>query len=159
MRFVRHRYREEGSVRLPLFAALAVGLAAGCTEDWSALKPPPELFRLDTTIPVPAGQPEVHGRVGDAFRLPLGKDMDHTQLGWLRVIINTRVQGCPEFDTSSEGSSYVFRADHPGRFHVEIRREVTARIDKEEDPEKEPEPPRRLDPSWPPRVWDITITE
>ncbi len=146
-------------MRFLRFAAALAGLAVGCTDEWAALKPPPELIKLDTWTNVPEGQYEVHGRVGDVFHLPLGPAMDQTGLGWLRVIVNNQPQGCPEFDTSAKAAAYVFRADRPGQYHVEIRREIVRQIDPTEHPEAEPEPPRRLDSSWPPRTWTITIAE
>jgi len=147
-------------VRLPLLAAAVLtGLAAGCTEEWSALKPPAELIKLDTWTTVPEGQHDIRGRVGDVFHLPLGTAVDRAQLGWLKALVNAKAQGCPEFDASSDVPSYVFRAEQPGQYRLDIRREIVARNDPDEHPEAEPEPPRRMDPSWPPRVWNITITE
>jgi hypothetical protein len=142
-----------------LFAAALAGLAAGCTEEWSALKPPSELIKLDTWTNVPEDQHDVRGRVGDVLHLSLGKGMDRSQLGWLRVIVNTKGQECPEFDTSAEPICYVFRAAQPGQYRLEVRREIVAQTNPDDNPEAEPEPPRRLDRSWPPRVWNITITE
>jgi hypothetical protein len=152
--------REEGLVRFLWFAAAALtGLAAGCKDDWSALKPPADLIKLDTWTNVPEGQYDVHGRVGDVFHLPLGKAMDRTGLGWLRATINNNPQQTPEFDDSSDAVAYVFRADHPGRYQVEIRREIVRVTDPSDNPEAEPEPPRKVDSSWPPRTWTITISE
>jgi hypothetical protein len=157
--------REEGPVRFPLIAAALAGLAAGCTEEWNtlkpslnSLKPPPGLIKLDTWTTVPEGQRDIQGRVGDVFHLSLGKAMDRTQLGWLRVVVNSRVQENPEFD-GDEPSSYVFRAERAGHYRLEIRREVAGKNDQEEHPEAEPEPPRKVDSTWPPRFWNITITE
>jgi hypothetical protein len=153
-------------VRVPILAAALAGLSAGCTEAVSALMPPAEWIKLDTWTTVPDGQRDVRGRVGDVFHLPLGPAMDRSLLGWLKVSINTRPQECPEFHTASEGTSYVFRAQRAGVYHLEVRRETVRRDDSAEPGAAAPEPPapgtpppRRDDPSWPPRVWDVTISE
>ncbi len=154
----------------PVVIALA-GLLGGCSENMSALMPPSQVFSLDTWSRVPEGQREVRAKVGDVLYLPLGTGTDRSQLGWMKVSVNWKPVDVPEWDAGEETSSYVFRAQQPGEYRVEIRREVVRRKDgddanPDEDPKGLLDPPgpsttytRNADPKWPPRVWTITVTE
>lgn len=146
------------------------GVVAGCS-DMAALMSPAQLFSLNTWTDVPAGQYEVRARVGEVLHLPLGPGTDRSQLGWMKVAVNWKPVGQPDFAPGDEVSSYVFRADKPGEYRVEVRREIVRRKDPDEPESEEdsksltdaPGPgtvfTRNADPKWPPRVWKITVTE
>jgi hypothetical protein len=148
-----------------LAVILLIGLAAGCLDMAALLPPARDVFRLETWHTVPEGQQEVSCRPGAELHLPLGPATDRPELVWLRVSINSLPVDSPEFHTSSKYITYVFRAQKPGQYHVEVLRE---QIKREENPAAGPPTgvpapglplPRRADASWQPRAWNIQVVE
>ncbi len=153
-----------------LAAVVLAGVAAGCSsQELAAL--PRQVFSLNTWTAVPEGQYDVQARVGEVLHLPLGPGTGWSELGWMKVSVNSKPVNPPDWAGGDEASSYIFRAEQPGQYRVEIRREVVRRNDGDEaDADGEPksllDPPgpettftRGPDPKWPPRVWNITVAE
>lgn len=159
-------------MRSTCLAAVALaGVVAGCSEKVSWLMPASQLFSLNTWTTVPEGQYDVRARVGDVLHLPLGPGTGRSQVCWLKVRVNWKPVDPPEMESGEETSSYVFRAQQPGQYRVDVRREVVRRKDGDDaEPDEDPkgllDPPgpsttftRSADPKWTPRVWNITVTE
>jgi hypothetical protein len=147
-------------VRLAILAAAALaGASAGCLDPTAVLPPAREILRLETWTTVPAGKDEVRAKVGDVLHLPLGAPADTPALVYLRVEINRKLVDYPEFHTAGKTVSYVFRAQAPGRYHVEVHRDFAlgTSTSTPSDPATKPEAKKDDHPSWPPRAWDVII--
>jgi hypothetical protein len=154
-----------------LTAVVLAGVAAGCSSQELAALLPRQIFSLNTWTRVPEGQYDVQAKVGEVLYLPLGPGTDRSQLGWMKVSVNRKPVDPPDFDIGEEASSYIFRAEQPGEYQVEIRREVVRRTDGDEaDADGKPKSltdpvgpdttfTRSADPKWPPRIWYIKVTE
>jgi hypothetical protein len=139
---------------------------AGCTDATALLVPPRDVFQLETWKTVPEGQQELHGRVGAVFHLPLGPAADLPALVWLRVSVNDKPVECPEFYRSAHTTCYVFRGERAGHYRVEVHRDFALRDESDAKKTSTPEAgkseaasARKETSSWPPRSWEITISE
>jgi hypothetical protein len=126
-----------------LAAAALVGLLPGCAEWAFVFRPPPQFIGVESWTTVPAGREDVTARVGDVLHLPLGPatgGADHWQPIYFDVTVNGEAPKDPSYLVALSAVTYVFRAERPGQYRVEVRRTLPG-DDKA------------------PLVWDITVTE
>jgi len=131
-----------GRFRRLALVALA-GLLPGCSEMAFVLRPPPQFIGVETWTNVPPDQTTVTARVGDVLHLPLGPatgGADHWQQILFDLTVNGEPAPDPQYLVTLSSVRYVFRADQPGTYRVEVHRTLPGE-------EKTP------------LVWDITVTE
>jgi hypothetical protein len=96
-------------------------IPSGCTDFAFVLAPTPPFLKVDTWTDVPEGEREVTVKVGKTLHLPVDAASEYTCV-FRPVTVNGKPPESPKYFQSDTTCSYIFRAERPGRYRVEVQR-------------------------------------